>query len=253
MRRPTPPGTPSRASRYLIPLDSGRLVRKSLGIAAVVLMLGLVLYLAGLHRIASPGTLAAAHGSIDVQCTQCHQPAKQVIDLRCARCHDPLDTRRFEEPAHAGRISALAARAADQAAPACATCHADHGGRRRDLTQVADRQCASCHTFTSLSRHPEFALVRAGTDAGSGFDFSHEIHLREIAKVGGDRCLSCHTPTSDQRAFEPIAFDTHCAKCHVVNDALTLNGTDLLKSGWTPETVLPPAASSSSPTRGTAD
>ena len=104
-----------------------------------------------------------------------------------------------------------------------------------------------------MSRHPEFALVRAGVDVGSGLDFSHEIHLREVAKIGGDRCLSCHTPTSDQRAFEPIAFDTQCAKCHVVNGALTLNGTDLLKSGWTPAGVLPPAVSSSSPTRGEAD
>ena len=103
---PDTPGTPSRASRYLIPSDAGRLVRRSLLVAVGVLFLGLSLYFAGLHRIASPGTLTAAHGSIDVQCTQCHQPAKQVIDLRCARCHDPLDTRRFEEPAHAGRIGA---------------------------------------------------------------------------------------------------------------------------------------------------
>jgi len=102
-----------------------------------------------------------------------------------------------------------------------------------------------------MTRHPEFALVRAGTDAGAGIDFSHDVHLREIAKTGGDRCLSCHTPTQDQRAFEPIAFDTHCAKCHVLNGALTLNGTDLLKSGWTPAAALPPAAAS--PTRGAPD
>lgn len=253
MRRPTPPGTPSRSSRYLIPFDSRRLVRRSLAVAGAVLVVGVGLYVAGVHRLASPGNLAAAHGAIDVQCTQCHQPAKQVIDLRCERCHDPIDSRRFEGPAHAVRAGARATRTAHEPALDCAVCHADHGGRRRDLRQVDDTRCASCHTFASMRSHPEFALVRAARDAGAGLDFSHEIHLREVAKIGGDRCLSCHTPTPDQRAFEPFAFDTHCAKCHVLNGALTLNGTDLLKSGWTPATVLPPARSSSSPSRGPAD
>jgi hypothetical protein len=111
---------------------------------------------------------------------------------------------------------ALAAHPGREPEPSCATCHADHGGRRRDLAQVEDVRCASCHTFASMATHPEFALVRAGKDAGAGIDFSHDVHLRELAKTGGDRCLSCHTPTQDQRAFEPIAFDTHCAKCHVL-------------------------------------
>ena len=252
MRRATPPGTPSRASRYLTPADSGRLVRRSLAAAGAVLIVGVGLFLAGMHRLASPGTLAAAHGSIDVQCTQCHQPAKQVVDLRCERCHDPIDTRRLGGAAHAVRIGALAAHPGREPEPSCATCHADHGGRRRDLAQVEDVRCASCHTFASMATHPEFALVRAGKDAGAGIDFSHDVHLRELAKTGGDRCLSCHTPTQDQRAFEPIAFDTHCAKCHVLNGALTLNGTDLLKSGWTPAAVLPPPGGAA-PTRGAAD
>jgi len=252
MRRPTPPGTPSRASRYLIPADSGRLVRRSIAVAGAVLIVSVGLFVAGIHRLASPGTLAAAHGSIDVQCTQCHQPAKQVVDLRCERCHDPIDTRRFGGVAHAVRIGALAAHAGREPEPSCATCHVDHGGRRRDLAQVEDVRCASCHTFSSMAKHPEFALVRAGKDAGAGIDFSHDVHLREVAKTGGDRCLSCHTPTQDQRAFEPIAFDTHCTKCHVLNGALTLNGTDLLKSGWTPTAALPPAGAPS-PTRGVPD
>jgi Cytochrome c3 len=252
MRRTTPPGTPSRASRYLIPADSGRLVRRSIAAAGGVLIVSVGLFIAGMHRLASPGTLAAAHGSIDVQCTQCHQPAKQVADLRCERCHDPIDTRRFGGAAHAVRIGALAAHTGHEPEPTCATCHADHGGRRRDLAQVDDVRCASCHTFASMTKHPEFALIRAGKDAGAGIDFSHEVHLREVAKTGGDRCLSCHTPTQDQRAFEPIAFDTHCAKCHVLNGALTLNGTDLLKSGWTPTAALPPAGGAA-PTRGAPD
>ena len=214
MRRPTPPGTPSRSSRYVMPSDRRRLVRWSLAGASGALVLGVGLYVAGLHRLASPGALAAAHGATDTQCTQCHEPAKSVAVLRCERCHDPIDSRRFGSPAHA----ALGGEgAAHVAAVNCTTCHAEHGGRRLDLTRVADARCVSCHDFASFRGHPEFALVRAARDERAGLDFSHEIHLREVAKSGGDRCQACHQPTPDQRGFEPIAFDTHCAKCHLLD------------------------------------
>src|SRR5262245_16778620 len=252
MRRSTPHGTPSRASRYLIPSNTRRLVWRSLAVAAVLLAAFGGLYAAGVHRVASPGTLASAHGAIDVQCTQCHQPAKQVVDLRCERCHDPIDARRFESAAHAVRIGALAARTAHETGSACATCHVDHGGRRRNLAQVDDIRCTACHTFGSLSKHPEFALVRAGRDESAGLNFPHEVHLREVAKIGTDRCLSCHMQTPDQRGFEPISFDTHCAKCHVINNTLSTNGREPVKSGWTPAAALPPAAGTG-PTRGTPD
>jgi len=254
MRRPTPPGTPARSSRYLTPFDAGRLFRRSLAAAGALLVVSVALYSAGLHRLASPGTLAAPHGGIDVQCTQCHQPAKQAIDLRCERCHDPIDSRRFESPAHAARTGARATLAAYVPQVACSTCHVDHAGRRRDLKRVEDARCTSCHAFSSFDDHPEFALVRAVHDIGAGIKFSHEIHLREIAKTGGDRCQSCHTPTRDQRAFEPIVFDTQCAKCHLLDGALTLTGKDPLKSGWTLAAALPPARPSTpAPERSAAD
>ena len=69
MRRPTPHGTPSRASRYVIPADTRRLVWRSLAVAAVLLVAFGGLFAAGFHRVASPGTLASAHGAIDVQCS----------------------------------------------------------------------------------------------------------------------------------------------------------------------------------------
>jgi len=241
MRRPTPPGTPSRSPRYMLPADGRRLFRVSLLVAAGALAVAVALYAVGLKGVASPGALAGAHDGIDTACTQCHQPAARVVDLRCERCHDPIDSRRFESAAHAAATGARAMRAAHIPPVECASCHADHGGRRRDLARVDDGRCGSCHRFGSFASHPEFAPIRAGHDVYSGIDFSHEIHLREVGKTG-ERCQACHVPTPDQRGFEPIAFDTHCARCHVQNGLLTLNGTDLLKSGFTPESVLPSAA-----------
>src|SRR5438105_15234204 len=100
MPRQVAHGTPSLSPRYMRPRQS-RIVRWSaLGAVALVAVIA-VAYVSGLKTIASPGTVAAGHASIDKRCAQCHQPAKAASDLRCERCHDPIDTRRFENSAHA--------------------------------------------------------------------------------------------------------------------------------------------------------
>ena len=237
MPRQVTHGTPSLSPRYVRPRQS-RIVRWSaLGAAALVGIIA-VAYMSGLKTVASPGTVAAGHAAIDKRCAQCHQPAKAASDLRCERCHDPIDTRRFENSAHAV-VSGHNLWHAMKATPvACATCHDEHRGRAKTLAAVDDRRCGACHDFASFGRHPEFAAVRARRGLDEGMEFSHFIHLREIAKVGGDRCTSCHMTTADQVRFEPIAFDTHCARCHIKDGALTLNGTDALVSGFTPAELL---------------
>lgn len=239
MPRQLLPGTPARSSRYVIPTSGGQLVKWSLIGAGGALTAWVLLVLLGVQRVASPGEVAAGHATIDTRCAQCHQPAQAVADVRCERCHDPLDARRFAAPAHAV-VAAGAWRGTHVEPIACAVCHAEHRGRAFALQQVGDQRCVSCHEFSSFRSHPEIAAVRAGRQADPGVEFSHEIHLREIAKTGGDRCQSCHEPTSDQREFEPIAFDAHCATCHLKDRVLTLNGIDVLRSGWTPANLLPP-------------
>jgi hypothetical protein len=214
----------------MMPIDRSRFVLIWLAAAIVLLGVGMVLYGAGFHAVASPGAVVAAHAGIDARCAQCHQPAKAATDLRCERCHDPIDSRRLGAPAHAVLGGGGAWPSSHTAEVACVACHTEHGGRTRDLTRVADERCASCHAFSSFRRHPEFALVKAKREPDAGLDFSHEIHLREVAKVGGDRCQACHQPTADGRGFEPIAFDAHCASCHVKNGVLSPNGTDPSKS-----------------------
>jgi predicted CXXCH cytochrome family protein len=240
MPRTIQPGTPTRSPRYLIPMSGSRLTLLSLAGAVVALVLGAALYVTGMHGVASPGHVASAHSAIDGRCADCHQPAKAVTDVRCERCHDPLDARRFGSPAHAA-LAGSSANAAHIAQVDCAVCHAEHRGLSVNLVKTDDRRCTSCHTFGSFRSHPELAVVRAKREPDPGLDFSHEIHLKEVAKLGGDRCQVCHQLTPDQRGYEPISFDAHCAKCHIKDRVLTLNGADALKSLPTPATLLPAA------------
>ena len=232
MARPLSHGTPSRTKRYLIP-GRGGLVTWSLIGAGAALALGVVLHLIGVRRVASPGTVASAHANIDTRCAQCHQPQQHAVsDLRCERCHDPVDLRRYETPAHALVSGGDPWHASKAGTMPCAACHVDHRGFGVSLARTDDERCATCHEFASFRRHPEFAARRAQRGPDEGMDFSHEKHLIEIAKIDGERCTgSCHVLSQDQRGYDPINFDAHCAKCHVKGGVLTLNGTDPLASG----------------------
>ena len=243
MPRTVTHGTPSISSRYMRPRRSRVVFWSAMAAVVLVAVLGAV-YAIGLKTggplmaVASPGSVAAGHAAIDTRCAQCHQPAKAASDLRCERCHDPIDTRRFENGAHA-LVSGHDTWHAMKAAPVpCAMCHDEHRGHARPLASVDDRRCATCHEFASFNRHPEFAVVRARRGPDEGMEFSHVIHLREVTKVGGERCTSCHVMTADQVSFEPINFDAHCARCHIKDGALTLNGIDPLVSGFTPADLL---------------
>ena len=242
MRRISP-GTPARAFRYVMPGGGRRLAAMS-ALAGLALVVGAaVVYLAGIRGVASPGAVAAHHANFEGRCSDCHAPVKGVADPRCERCHDPVDSRRLGTPAHAAIGGVASSIAAHTSQMDCAVCHGDHRGRGADLRRVADERCESCHDFRSFSRHPEFALVRSGQEADAGIDFSHETHLRDVEKTGVtgvERCYTCHTQTQDGTGYEPISFDTHCAKCHIKDGALTLNGTDLLTSGFTPMAALIP-------------
>ena len=242
MRRPPVPGTPWRSSRYWM-RPASALVRWSLAVAAAVLFAVLGTFFLVSHRVASPGALSSAHRDVTEQrdCVQCHQPAHAADDMRCQRCHDPLDANRLAVTAHAAVGAGVDVRSVHTGSMKCAACHTEHAGASSDLKRVDDRRCDGCHQFGSFRHHPAFASERAARDSSSSLEFSHLIHLREVAKTRADRCQSCHQATRDGRGFEPIAFDTHCASCHVVNGSLTSNGTAVLKSGWIPGAALPSA------------
>ena len=77
--------------------------------------------------------------------------------------------------------------------------------------------------LTNLTRHPEFAIVRAGAELGTGLRwFNHKLHLLKVddkVEKGDARfkikgCEACHERSSVAPAFNPISFARHCATCH---------------------------------------
>jgi hypothetical protein len=128
---------------------------------------------------------------------------------------------------------------------ACVQCHTDHRGRSWELAKVDDRECASCHMFSTFTRHPQFAAIRAGITTGLGMKFDHDRHLIEVTDAGLDQCAGCHVPTVDQTAFEPIVFDAHCGACHLDDEGFVTGKTDpialdlILAPGQIPDAGIP--------------
>ena len=234
MARTVPSGTPTRSKRYVLPAVTGR--RWALaGLAAALLLCGLIgLYFAGITRFVSPGDLAAEHAAVDLRCAQCHETGLAsggVMDLRCERCHDIGGAGRLINAGHVLFGSADALKADAAAEVACVQCHIDHRGRDWDLATVDDRECAQCHLFGTLGRHPEFAAINASIQSGLGLKFDHDRHIVEALDAGLDECEACHIPTVDQVAFEPIRFDEHCAACHTDDDGFVTGNTDPIGPG----------------------
>ena len=235
MTRPLPSGTPTRSKRYLSPGDTGRRWLLAALVGAGLLVAPVALYFAGAPAFVSPGDVAADHASIDLQCAQCHQTGLvtgEVVDLRCERCHDLGASDRLTTGSHVLFGSADLRKADNAQEVGCTQCHVDHYGRDWTLTQVDDRECASCHQFSTLSGHPEFAAVAAAAQTGLGMKFTHDRHIEEARNAGLDECASCHVATVDQVAFEPIRFDAHCAACHTDDDGFMKDGTEEIDGGY---------------------
>jgi hypothetical protein len=238
------PSEPRKLKRPIVPRNATRLSVWSAGAAVLVLLAGVQAYYAGWSVVASPGPIAAVHAPINASCAQCHA-SNRADDLRCERCHDPLDSRHFGTAAHVlvGAGDAWQAGHAEQMP--CASCHVEHqrSGQVGELRLVDDRRCGACHGFRSFADHPEFALIRSGAKSELGLQLSHTRHLEELARTGRtERCLMCHEPTADEKTFQPISFDRHCAQCHLQDGLLIINkrGGDLGATGSVASDVLLP-------------
>jgi predicted CXXCH cytochrome family protein len=151
------------------------------------------------------GKRAAAGDEKAATCASCHgahgvrrvkDPASPVHPMRvvetCARCHpDELD--RYQRSAH-GRLR-LAQR--DPGAPACNTCHGNHGAVPPGFSAVT-HVCGSCH----------------GTQAEL---FESGGHARSFARNKIPPCTSCHgnheIPTPEDRMLA-VGEGELCSRCH---------------------------------------
>ena len=117
------------------------------------------------------------------------------------------------------------------ATPACAHCHVEHRHRQVFLA-VSNKACVECHgalriregqdlqvqaNIRSFPEHPVAALRDGRRDHDPArMRFNHKLHLTlpNTPKEEQLQCSSCHRPQRDGRLMQPIAFETHCRRCH---------------------------------------
>lgn len=212
--------------RYVYPPSRNRLWW--IGLALVVVLGGglLTSLTVGGGVLVSSGPLSSSHAVIGEDCVACHTPFTQEVGEKCSLCHegggDPLGEYSFD--AHFVYVSGDHTRAVPHdGETTCAGCHTEHRGRETPLTAVDDTGCIACHEFTGVSGHPEFDFVADQLPDDSGLAFTHIRHVDRVMEDRGTgdleaSCLACHTPTADAGRFEPIAFESHCAGCHLGQD-----------------------------------
>jgi hypothetical protein len=224
-------GTPGRSEHYIFPRGKWAFVRPSLLAAFTLGSMILLLYVLGaawptspLRRSFSPGPVIGAHATFETSCQGCHAPSEGASNTRCQRCHDPGGAGRLDNRAHVLFGSADAKKAAASPNLRCAQCHIEHRGRDTELAGVHQGNCVSCH-FRSMGDHPEFAVLRAKSNALPGLHFGHgpvsatasfKGHVNEVMTKRGvtsaQACLVCHEPSG--KDLQPISFARHCAECH---------------------------------------
>ena len=204
-------GTPSRTKTYVYPPRRLRLILISLAGGLAVAAALTVAVLGGKKTLATPGPLSSAHAPFETKCANCHAPS--VVDVRCENCHDPFGSNRYRNAGHVWFGTKDLAKVRNAKTIDCADCHSDHHGRKFPMAQVDERDCARCH-FPTMSRHPEFSIVKTGVTKDEGILFTHNRHVAVTVKAGLDRCQFCHEPTADRRGFQTLSFDRHCARCH---------------------------------------
>lgn len=212
------------AARYLRPLSRNPMVW--LGLALGIAFAGLA-GLAGLRgnsTLLSGGPLSSAHAVLEQDCASCHSGFSAVSNEACSTCHEKLgdELGRYTFAAHyVYRSGDFERIVPSEHEMSCATCHTEHGGRRADITRVADQVCATCHEPSDFTGdHPEFAFVSDPDGDDDAIAFAHGHHVREILESRGyadleRACLDCHQPEPSGRGFLAIDFDVQCDTCHL--------------------------------------
>ena len=166
--------------------------------------------LRGDRRVYSAGALSSSHAVLTRQCAACHVTqagffSEKVSDQKCLACHD-------------GAVH----HAAQEFAPSCAACHADHRGTIR-LAATSDADCTQCHANLATrngasafarnidrfdGNHPEFAVIRGGRGDPGTIQLNHFRHLQpNLLGPNGSRvqmvCTDCHRSAADAGAPWP--------------------------------------------------
>jgi hypothetical protein len=188
------------------------------------------------RRVYSAGRLSSAHAVLSKQCSACHLTqvgffSEKTSDQKCLACHD-------------GAIH----HAAQEFAPTCASCHADHRGAIR-LAATSDANCTQCHSnlttrtgSTNFARniqsfegdHPEFAVLRLSNRDPGTIQLNHYRHLQpNLLGPNGSRvqmvCADCHRSAADANQAWPYG-DSQSQGTMAMRDAANAARPDVISS-----------------------
>lgn len=154
------------------------------------------------QRVASPGSLSAAHAHLENNCAACHTPVKGVEAANCIVCHANNDSILQRQPTsfHASISS-------------CKECHLEHRGweirptnmDHTALAKIGLRQLDDDHADSeNRALHNHLVAWSGGASPPHQHIASTEAMLN---------CATCHA--NDDRHFK--LFGQDCAQCHATD------------------------------------
>lgn len=163
------------------------------------------------YKTSAHGRKLAAGNTKVATCVDCHgvhgmQPVKDPRSMAfpihqpetCGKCHTGPERKDYEQSVHWQLLS----RDRDLSAPACTTCHGDHGAAPPNVASVVN-VCGTCHVMIEdlFQKSPHGAVFKAAGLRG---------------------CEECHSNHRIQRTNDAMLGNSGaavCRKCHADGDA----------------------------------
>ena len=143
-----------------------------------------------------PGQVISGHADIESDCTTCHKVFDKAAQSQlCMDCHEDVAMDISSDAGFHGRHP-------DVTGVKCATCHADHKGRKADIVGLDEE--AFNHDFTDF--------VLEGAHAEAECDECHLSNMKFREAPG--ECVDCHEDDDVHKNFLGEA----CAECHATTE-----------------------------------
>lgn len=160
-----------------------------------------------------PGRLAAAHASLESNCSACHTPVQGVDETKCIACHTANSELLQRQPTafHANINN-------------CKACHVEHQGEGANLRKMDHEELAriginmipegaetnDMHPLLP-GGHPLVSPIEARLDCAT----CHSTKDRHVG-LFGQSCATCHATTQwTIPSFQhPSPRSVDCAQCH---------------------------------------
>ena len=145
-----------------------------------------------LEKLVTPGPLVAGHAKLEKDCLQCHVPFARESQTRlCLTCHKEIMADRLTHTRFHGRQTEIAQKE-------CRSCHTDHKGRDADIVGL-DRETFD-HAVANFALRGRARVGRRAANA---------IGRRQVSRRRPADCFACHKTADPHKG----ALKT-CDGCH---------------------------------------